>query len=261
MPPATQLRSDTELLVDQALSDLGIVFRDLRTPQDAEEALRDILPSLIAAYGAAAATAAADWYDDHRDELGVRGRFTAIPAQIDEPGAQALVGWALEEATDDVGLRSLIEGGTQRRIANFARGTVTGSSVADPQAQGWQRVSRGGCTTGFCDMLAGRGAVYSEESVDFASHDHCKCYAVPAFSGESKPVKPYTPSLRNISAGDRERTMRWLTGQGKAVAPSSLDDPAWLRHQLSIIEGLKESPWRTQQIDRFNGLLAKHATN
>jgi hypothetical protein len=84
----------------------------------------------------------------------------------------------------------------QRRIANFSRQTVMGSSVADPKARGWQRVGAGECKTGFCDMLIGRGAVYSEASADFAAHDHCKCSAAPAFDGEPRPVKPYTVSPR-----------------------------------------------------------------
>jgi hypothetical protein len=148
----------------------------------AEAALRDLLPGLIDQYGAATATVAADWYDDLRDERGVRGRFRAIPASVAETGTQALVGWALTEVADPTNVaafRSLIEGGTQRRIANFSRLTVTGSSVADPQARGWQRTGAGDCD--FCAMLIGRGAVYTEASVEFPSHDHCQCGSEPAW--------------------------------------------------------------------------------
>lgn len=142
-------------------------------------ALRDTLPALIEGYGAAAAAFAADWYDETRDEKAVRGRFTAIPAAIPDVGAQPLVGWALAESTDLAGFQGLIEGGTQRRIANFARQTVSGSSVADPSARGWKRVGVGGCD--FCRMLLGRGSVYTEATADFEAHDHCNCTAAPAW--------------------------------------------------------------------------------
>lgn len=210
MTTPLRLRSDIALLVQQANGDLAALWRQVEQAAQAETALRDILPALIDTYGLAAATVAADWYDDLRDKVGVRGRFTAIPAEIPDSGGHALIGWALTEATDLATFQTLIEGGTQRRIANFGRLTVTESAVADPRADGWQRVSRGGCTTGFCDMLAGRGAVYSEATADFAAHDHCQCVATPAFSGEPRPVKPFTPSTRQATDADRARTRTWI---------------------------------------------------
>src|SRR5690242_10478118 len=100
MPAATLLRSGVASLARLASADLADLWRHVESPKDAETALRDTLPSLIDLYGAAAATLAADWYDETRDEVAARGRFTAIPADIRETGAQALVGWALTEAKD-----------------------------------------------------------------------------------------------------------------------------------------------------------------
>jgi hypothetical protein len=162
-----------------ASADLAALWRDVETALAVEAALRDVLPGLVDTYGAAAATIAADWYDDLRDEREIPGHFTAVPADIAETGTQALVGWALTEATDLTAFKTLIEGGTQRRIANFARQTVMGSSVADPQARGWQRTGVGECD--FCRMLIGRGAVYTEATADFQSHDHCNCGSEPAW--------------------------------------------------------------------------------
>lgn len=75
---------------------------------------------------------------------------------------------------------TLIGGGLQRTIANQHRGTVTASSIADPKARGWRRVGSG-VSCDFCQMLLGRGAVYIEETADFATHDHCNCSAEPDF--------------------------------------------------------------------------------
>ena len=201
------LRDGVAGLVGFARNDLDSLWRQVTTAAEVETALRDILPALIDTYGAAAASLAADWYDSHREKLGVSGRFTAIPVEIKDSGAQALIGWAASEATDDNALQSLILGGTQRRIANFSRGTIAGSSVVDPKASGWQRVGSGECD--FCAMLIGRGSVYSEAGADFASHDHCNCSAVPAFGGEARPVKPYTPSVRQSKA-DQARAREWI---------------------------------------------------
>lgn len=52
----------------------------------------------------------------------------------------------------------------------------------------WKRVlSANPCA--FCRMLAGRGAVYSEGTASFLSHDHCSCTAEPEFSAALK-VQP-----------------------------------------------------------------------
>jgi hypothetical protein len=175
----TRLRRDIRTLTNEAASDLQALWREVETALAVEVALRDVLPGLVDAYGAAAATVAAEWYDDLRAEREVRGRFLAAPADIAQTGTQALVGWALTEARDLPAFKTLIEGGTQRRIANFARQTVTMSSIADPAARGWQRTGLGECD--FCQMLIGRGAVYSEATADFEAHDHCSCGAEPAF--------------------------------------------------------------------------------
>lgn len=181
MPTSTQLRRDVASLTRLASADLAALWRDVETALATEAILRDVLPELVDAYGAAAATVAADWYDDLRDEREIRGRFVAIPAEVAETGTQALVGWALTEAQDLDSFKVLVEGGTQRRIANFARQTVMGSSIEDPQARGWKRTGTGRCD--FCRMLIGRGAVYrSDATANFDSHDHCGCSAVPVWT-------------------------------------------------------------------------------
>lgn len=201
------LRDGVTGLVGYAASDLDALWRQVRNAAEAEVALRDILPALIDTYGLAASALAANWYDDLRDKVGVKGSFRAIPADIKDAGAQALIGWATTTATDLPGMQGLVLGGMQRRIANFSRLTVTDSSIADPGARGWERVGSGECD--FCSMLIGRGAVYSEASADFAAHDHCRCSAVPAFDGEPRPVKPYTPSLQQ-SPADQARAREWI---------------------------------------------------
>lgn len=189
------------------MNDMAALWRQVSNAVEARIALQDVLPVLINTYGQAAAAVAADWYDEARDAANVAGSFRAIPASIEDSATDALALWASEQGTDMDSVRSLVEGGMQRRIANWGRETVMGSALADPRAHGWQRTGAGSCD--FCNMLIGRGTVYSESSADFASHDNCSCSAVPAFAGEPRPVKPYTPSLRQSEA-DKARAKEWI---------------------------------------------------
>lgn len=177
---ATSLRSETATLVRLANNDLTRLWRLISEGASAEVALRDLLPAIVREYGQMGAAVASVWYDEQREKVGARSRFAAFPIEPDDRGTQALIGWALTTATDDTALQSLVLGGVQRRVADHVRLTVAGSSVADPAARGWTRVGDGK-TCEFCSMLIGRGAVYTEASVDFDSHDHCGCSAAPAW--------------------------------------------------------------------------------
>ncbi|HEY4268307.1 MAG TPA: hypothetical protein VGM94_08965 [Galbitalea sp.] len=177
MTTSLQLRSDIALLNKRMSADIRKLFH--QSSDDTLTALRDLLPSVIDGYGPVAASIAADWYDTYREQAGAPKRFTAIPGDIADSGTQALIGWATATATNDQTFEGFILAGSQRRMANFSRLTVTGSSTADPSARGWQRVGVGECD--FCAMLLGRGAVYSEATADFAAHDNCHCGAEPVF--------------------------------------------------------------------------------
>ena len=172
------LRSETAALARLADRDLARLWRLVADGASAEVALRDILPAIIEQYGAAGAVMAAEWYDQQREKVDAKGRFSAVPVAATDRGAQALIGWALDSATNDSSLRTLIGGGVQRRIADHARYTITGASVADRASAGWKRIGDGS-TCAFCRLLIGRGAVYNEATVSFESHDSCGCSAAP----------------------------------------------------------------------------------
>lgn len=212
MPADLALNREVAKLSREAGQQIRGIWSQVRDAQQAGEALNDLLPGIIDLYGTAAAGLAATWYDDLRDQNGIPGHFTADPADIADTGVGALVGWAQSEVADPTDLaafRSLIEGGVQKRVANFSRLTVMDASYADPQAHGWQRVGNG-ANCPFCNMLIGRGAVYSEAGVSFGAHDHCDCGAQPAWGGLPLPVKAYTPTNRNITDADRARVRAWI---------------------------------------------------
>lgn len=213
MSTPTLLRSQVADLSRLAENDLRVVYRQVETAELARQMLNDVLPTLVQTYGSASVAIAADWYDEARVAQGVPGRFTAVPAVLRNPNTHILVGWALSEALDPESALSLVIGGVTKRIANAARDTIQGSAVADPRADGWQRLaSPGSCE--FCRMIAQRGAVFTEATVKFGAHDNCLCQAAPAFKGRPRPVDQYVPSLKRRSDETREadnaRAREWI---------------------------------------------------
>lgn len=217
MPTVDQYRRDLDELVRLANVDLEVLWRQVDDAIVARELLADILPALTEVYGSAAGSLAADWYDEVRAENEIRGRFSAIVAEL-PPREQtdSLAVWAVSDlfTAEPQFARALdnAQGGLQRLIADMGRQTVTGSTLSDPGARGWMRQTAGGC--GFCQMIASRGAVYSEATVNFGSHRNCRCVAVPAWGGVPNPVAPYTPTERDVTDADRRRTRAWMRENG-----------------------------------------------
>ena len=71
MPSPDELRRLIDELTNLANADLTALWGQVGTAAVGAELLADILPELIDVYGSAAATVAADWYDEYRriDEL------------------------------------------------------------------------------------------------------------------------------------------------------------------------------------------------
>jgi hypothetical protein len=88
-----------------------------------------------------------------------------------------MAGKTAQQAMTDAFVQSA--GAATRLVLDAGRDTIRKTTTNDPRTRGWQRVTSGGCA--FCEMLAGRGSVYTEESADFASHDHCACTAEPVY--------------------------------------------------------------------------------
>lgn len=172
---ASSLRAETAALVRLANRDLTRLWQLVANGAAADEALHDLLPAIVREYGAAGGTLAAEFYDQQREKAGARGRYFAAPIPPDDRGAHALIGSALAQARDDDGLKRLILGGTQRRIADHVRLTTANNSVADPASQGWVRtLDADGCKSGWCDQFVD-GEVRTVEGYDFDAHDFCKC--------------------------------------------------------------------------------------
>jgi hypothetical protein len=106
-----------------------------------------------------------------------------------------------------------LAGAVSRLSLDAGRSVVVGSSVADPGAQGWARVTAGRACA-FCAMLASRGPVYSEQTVDFDAHDHCACTAEPVIGDYRWPPSSqryselWAESTAGLSGADARRAFR-----------------------------------------------------
>lgn len=176
-------RRDVRELTNLAEGDLARAWLDFTDGVAAREWLLDVLPGLQAVYGAAAASLAADYYDDLRESAAARHAFYAIvpepaPLAKAEVLARVAAGSLFSAEPNLMGALTLARGGIQRLITNEARSTVVVSSLEDPSAQGWRRVGGGACD--WCRQYLD-GEVHYVEGYDFKAHDHCGCTAEPVF--------------------------------------------------------------------------------
>ena len=221
---ARQALLDVTTLAQADLERLWAMLVDL-PPEQVRDALMDLLPAVGDEYGAAAAALAADWYDEAREEAEVRGAFRAEPSPPVEPVRwQSLSRWGVgplfAETPDYSGALQLVQGGLQRTVANQHRLTVVDNSIRDPQAAGWRRVGVGGSCP-FCLMLIARGAVYTDASVTFRTHDHCNCAASPTWAPNVVKVsgEPYRQSKRREGMSEARkkaenaRAREWMLAQ------------------------------------------------
>lgn len=201
MPTSQQTRAALVLVTERAVADaVTLIGPDPRATRDR---LLVATPEIVSYYSDGTAALAADSYDDLRFDANVAGRFTAEPVvNLREEQIRRGVLWSVEPlyGVTDVPLASERLGQVvQYETANPFRDTITANTRRDPRAVGWRRISSGsGCQ--FCQMLSGRGAVYTEDSAHFASHPHCHCSAEPVFDGE-RYVE--ASELQNLGSHDR----------------------------------------------------------
>lgn len=80
-----------------------------------------------------------------------------------------------------------------REVFRNARNTVVSYTRSDSRAVGYARVTDGDPCR-FCAMLATRGPIYSQNSVDFPSHSKCGCSGEPVYNNWS-----YTPQTEKLA--------------------------------------------------------------
>jgi len=214
MPTATDvrtLRQGQAAIADMVRETLDDLVRSLNlsNPEAARDLLLQVVPGLVEQYGDMAASVAADWYDDVRAAEGVRSTFRARAQQ--SPYLDAVDGTVRRASAglftqDSAAVLTALSGPVGKYVLAAGRQTIIASTDRDPAASGWQRITRAGACD-FCRMLAGRGGVYRQASVHFASHDDCHCAAVPSWDRDAPEVDvaQYQASQRTTRMTPQQR--------------------------------------------------------
>lgn len=224
-----QLRQAQAALADRVEADLRSFWAslNLERPEASRDALLRYVPVLTTAYGDAAATVAADWYDEMRVAEDVPGRFAAtmaepVPTEYVERRVRFGASHLFTEAPGE--MLPFLLGVVNEYALQPGRDTITGSVAADPRAAGWHReASPTACK--FCRALVGKGGVYrAEASASFAAHPHCGCSASPSWDADA----PSVPAGAYV-ASERMDSVRWRAAhepnpRKRARAQQVLDD-------------------------------------
>lgn len=190
---AEQIRLATSLV-----KDLSVLWRTV-DPTNIRGTLAPFADSgtvVTRAARRASATAALEYYVAFREAEGVAGALTVVralepPAEVVRgglfgAGARGIIdarrrGASVAQAAESAFVRA--SGTAVQVVANGGRETILGAVEADPEAEGYQRVTDGN-PCAFCRMLASRGIVrYDAQTAAFKSHSACGCTAEPAFEG------------------------------------------------------------------------------
>jgi hypothetical protein len=210
-----------ELAVVTASASADLLSEALSVPLERQvDALLASLSLVVPSYYDAAALLAADWYDELRDESNPTTAY--VPEVIGDPATD----WIEREmAAIQVDVRADFEAEVRRlldeaaalaekEVARGFRDSILGIARQDTDAVGWSRVARTGACK-FCQMLAGKGAVYrSESTATFAAHGNCHCAARPEFrNGEHGPEASaiqYLASQKRRTDADRAKLRAYL---------------------------------------------------
>lgn len=214
-----EARADLVALGEISAAEVDAIFASMTraTADDIRDRLLDELPAIGDDLYLQASALAADWYDDLREAAEVKRTFTAITAALPtEERWTSLVRWGVgplyQAAPSLMDARTLLQGGFQKAVADGHRETIQRSALQDRQATGWARFGNGR-TCSFCRLLIGRGAVYSDRTAKFGSHDHCNCIAAPVFESVDT-VDGFLSSPAPISdvgtPADTDRAKAWV---------------------------------------------------
>lgn len=192
-----------------------LIERDIRRTWDAldaytvegkRDALLDLIPGLVNHYGDAAATIAAEYFEQCVGEAAV------IPAfDLSDTVAGSVrygIGPAFEGRGEDA--VSLIVSSSQRHMLQFARSTMYESACVHDGVYFARVPEPGACE--FCRMLAARGAAYTSKRSATAVttgaregesfHDDCSCSVAAARDDSELPYNPQTYYSEYVAARD-----------------------------------------------------------
>lgn len=191
-------------------------------------------------------------------------------------------GVTVGDAADRVRSRAEVMAGTDVALANRAQAQ---KFAVVRQVKGWRRVihpelSKGG-VCGLC--IAASQRVYSGSRL-MPIHDRCVCEPMPIINDvdpgdvlNKSDLEKLYETAGSTKAGDLKRT-RYQVDQhgelGPVLVPARRDGGSYraravgglggmtrqqLEHQLGVVQGLKDSQWRTDRLKALRGEIASRA--
>lgn len=174
------------------------------------------------------------------------------------------------------------------KVVDTGRREMEAAIEADPQTTRFMRVVKPGCCA-FCALTATRGAVYKSAETAGAVkeyHPGCRCQIVPAFGRyefsdtvrEAKAL--YDRVTKDASGRGKARAFRraWERGRDgelgndsagagsnrgttKRTKSQGFDSMSLeqIERQIAVTEPLKDSEWRTKQLERLRKRAAELA--
>jgi hypothetical protein len=176
---------------------------------------RQLIAPTIDYYGIATGSLAADWYDLNREHAKIGGPWSGAVVQDPNLNTGPLIGGSMKDFVSVDTVLSGIKAGMDMRVRQAAQGTIMDSTLRDPQATGWGRVtSAGSCS--YCSMLASRGNVYrSQYTATFAPHTNCHCQAAPAWGGSIASLRSREDTITNrTKLSDKQRARQTAQARG-----------------------------------------------
>ncbi|MBX9035039.1 hypothetical protein [Gordonibacter massiliensis (ex Traore et al. 2017)] len=166
----------------------------------ARDAVVERIQMLAARYGDAAATLAADFYNEIADGAGASVADAVLADTATDASVAGSVRYSAKllfgQEPDADAFRRACAASLARFVKKAANDTVSKNAVRDGRRGAkFARVPSGSETCMFCVMLASRGFVYAnrETAGEFDHfHDHCDCRVVVGF-GDDAGVEGYDP--------------------------------------------------------------------
>lgn len=159
---------------------------DLSRPAVARDGLLEVVPLLVAEYGAVAASLAAEFFEDVAT---VAALVPVVNRAAEVRGATRWAAGGLWTGQAESSL-SLLGGAVVKNTFQYARDTVHESTRRTGGLR-YARVPRGGDTCKFCITMASRGGVYASKRSAGGEgneyHDHCYCVPTPIRSEDDYP--------------------------------------------------------------------------
>lgn len=202
----------------QLLGDLWTQLQG-QAPQTQRDLLLDAVPGIVDQFSNVAATAAAEWYEQVRDDdIGSTGYHATVGSGFPSEAVQDSIRWKAGVLWDDPEqMARFLRNASDRWVKYGGRATLYENMYRDQRCTSWALVPAGKCCA-WCTMLASRGFDYvTRDTACKSMHNNCDCMPTPSFDSKKAFISGYDPDAMYEQYEKAYDTLH------------SNDQPAWLQ--------------------------------